>query len=179
MSFISYRLEEAEDEEFEDVETMSKAVCDPDSGDAAIDLLARGLVVNNNRHVALEATLRVPEPVWRRLYKFQKTALKWLWELHSQRCGGILGDEMGLGKTVQVAAYLATLSYSRGRSPGVGHIGLGPVLIVAPLTLISQWVSELHTWWPYFRVNVLHEIGNLLSGDLNFQNFRSHLSNPD
>ena len=24
-----------------------------------------------------------------------------MWELHTQRAGGIVGDEMGLGKTVQ------------------------------------------------------------------------------
>lgn len=28
--------------------------------------------------------------------------VKWLWELHTQRVGGIIGDEMGLGKTIQV-----------------------------------------------------------------------------
>jgi hypothetical protein len=29
-----------------------------------------------------------------RLYDYQQTAVKWLWELHTQHCGGILGDEM-------------------------------------------------------------------------------------
>lgn len=24
--------------------------------------------------------------------------MKWLWELHEQKCGGIIADEMGLGK---------------------------------------------------------------------------------
>jgi len=28
--------------------------------------------------------------------------IRWLWELHQRKVGGILGDEMGLGKTVQV-----------------------------------------------------------------------------
>lgn len=32
--------------------------------------------------------------------------LKWMWELHTQRAGGIIGDEMGLGKTVQVTPTL-------------------------------------------------------------------------
>ena len=31
-----------------------------------------------------------------------RTGLTWLWELHCQRAGGIIGDEMGLGKTIQV-----------------------------------------------------------------------------
>ena len=40
----------------------------------------------------LDGGLRIPNDIWNRLYKFQKTGVKWLWELHGQRCGGILGD---------------------------------------------------------------------------------------
>ena len=75
---------------------------------------------------------------------------------------------MGLGKTVQIIAYLASLRYSRVRSIGFSYIGLGPVLIVTPLTLISQWVTECHNWWPYFRVCVLHEIGDYENVELIF-----------
>ena len=32
---------------------------------------------------------------------FRWAGVKWMWELHTQRAGGIVGDEMGLGKTVQ------------------------------------------------------------------------------
>ena len=28
--------------------------------------------------------------------------VRWMWQLHKQGAGGIVGDEMGLGKTVQV-----------------------------------------------------------------------------
>ncbi len=52
--------------------------------------------------VMLDGGLRVPGALWGRLFAYQRTGLKWLWELHGQRVGGILGDEMGLGKTVQV-----------------------------------------------------------------------------
>ena len=37
--------------------------------------------------------------------------------------------------------------------------GLGPVLIVCPVTVLHQWVQEFHIWWPDFRVAVLHETG--------------------
>ena len=40
--------------------------------------------------------------IYTRLFDYQKTGVKWLWELHTQRAGGIIGDEMGLGKTIQV-----------------------------------------------------------------------------
>jgi len=41
--------------------------------------------------------------------------VRWLWELHGQQAGGILGDEMGLGKTVQVIGLLAGLHHSKLR----------------------------------------------------------------
>lgn len=154
-----------EDMELNDPDEMSKSINDEldvnENTDNKIDLTNKNIIINNNRHVELDSSLKVPENIWNKLYKFQKTGLKWLWELHLQRCGGILGDEMGLGKTVQISAYLASLKYSRIRSVGFNYIGLGPVLIITPLTLIGQWVNELHNWWPYFRVNVLHEIGKL------------------
>ena len=49
----------------------------------------------------LEYGLRVPGRLWRRLFVHQRTSLEWLWELHRQEVGGIIGDEMGLGKTLQ------------------------------------------------------------------------------
>lgn len=39
------------------------------------------------------------------------------------------------------------------------EVGLGPVLIVCPATVLHQWVSEFHSWWPQFRVAVLHDTG--------------------
>lgn len=45
-------------------------------------------------------------------FRYQQTALHWLYELHEQKTGGIMGDEMGLGKTIQVIAFLAALQYS-------------------------------------------------------------------
>lgn len=36
------------------------------------------------------------------LYPHQRDGLNWLWSLHCQGKGGILGDDMGLGKTMQV-----------------------------------------------------------------------------
>ena len=42
--------------------------------------------------------------------------MKWLWELHTQLAGGVVGDEMGLGKTIQMIAFLAGLKISNLRS---------------------------------------------------------------
>lgn len=63
--------------------------------------------------MTLSGGLKMPREIWRGLYAYQRTGVKWLWELHNQEVGGILGDEMGLGKTVQIIALLAALQYSR------------------------------------------------------------------
>lgn len=53
--------------------------------------------------VVFDGGFRVPGSIWSQLFDFQRTGVKWLWELHNQRAGGIIGDEMGLGKTIQVS----------------------------------------------------------------------------
>ncbi|NXI58608.1 ERCC6 protein, partial [Chloroceryle aenea] len=116
-----------------------------------------------------EEGFKVPGFLFKKLFKYQQTGVRWLWELHCQQAGGILGDEMGLGKTIQIIAFLAGLSYSKIRTRGSNYRqvllcrlyqGLGPTLIVCPATVMHQWVKEFHTWWPPFRVAVLHETGS-------------------
>ncbi|KAL6940118.1 hypothetical protein ACO0QE_004007 [Hanseniaspora vineae] len=95
---------------------------------------------------------KIPGEIFAKLFNYQKTAVQWLWELHQQNCGGILGDEMGLGKTIQIIAFLASLHHSKKLNK--------PILIVCPATLMKQWVSELHFWWPPFRSIILHSVGS-------------------
>ncbi|XP_063814673.1 DNA excision repair protein ERCC-6 isoform X2 [Pseudophryne corroboree] len=112
--------------------------------------------------VEFDEGFHVPGSLWKKLYKYQQTGVRWLWELHCQQAGGILGDEMGLGKTIQIIAFLAGLSYSRIRTRGSDYRyeGLGPSIIVCPATVMYQWVKEFHTWWPQLRIAVLHETGS-------------------
>lgn len=35
-----------------------------------------------------------------------------------------------------------------------------PVIVVAPATVLRQWVNEFHRWWPPFRVSILHSSGS-------------------
>ncbi|XP_051837841.1 DNA excision repair protein ERCC-6 [Antechinus flavipes] len=109
-----------------------------------------------------EEGFRMPGFLFKKLFKYQQTGVRWLWELHCQQAGGILGDEMGLGKTIQIIAFLAGLSYSKIRTRGSNYRfeGLGPTVIVCPTTVMHQWVREFHTWWPPFRVAILHETGS-------------------
>ncbi|KAJ5348347.1 uncharacterized protein MYU51_015153 [Penicillium brevicompactum] len=100
----------------------------------------------------LDNGLRVPGDISRFLFPYQKTGVQWLWELHQQSVGGIIGDEMGLGKTIQAIAYLASLHHSQKLTK--------PAIIVCPATLMKQWVNEFHRWWPAFRVSILHSSGS-------------------
>ena len=100
----------------------------------------------------LERGLKIPGDVFASLFDYQKTGVQWLWELHQQQVGGIIGDEMGLGKTIQVISFLASLHHS--------NLLHKPVLVVAPATVMKQWVNEFHRWWPALRVCILHASGS-------------------
>ncbi|KAL0145871.1 DNA dependent ATPase [Mucor lusitanicus] len=103
--------------------------------------------------IEFDGGMRVPGELWDCLFDYQKTCVQWLWELHRQKVGGILGDEMGLGKTIQVIAFLSGLYYSQILGPGQ------PSIIVCPATVMKQWVQEFHKWWPPLRVAILHSSG--------------------
>ena len=107
----------------------------------------------NFEDVEFDNGMRVPGELWDCLFDYQKTCVQWLWELHQQHVGGILGDEMGLGKTIQVIAFLSSLYYSKKLGPGQ------PSIIVCPATVMKQWVQEFHKWWPPTRVAILHASG--------------------
>lgn len=108
----------------------------------------------------LNNDFKIPGDIFSMLFKYQKTCVQWLYELYRQKSGGIIGDEMGLGKTIQLIAFLASLHHS-------GKLK-GPVLVVCPATVMKQWCSEIHAWWPPFRTIILHSIG---SGMINKKKF--------
>ncbi|KAL4875453.1 SNF2 family N-terminal domain-containing protein [Aspergillus karnatakaensis] len=100
----------------------------------------------------LDNGYRVPGDIHPLLFDYQKTGVQWMWELHQQQVGGIIGDEMGLGKTIQAIAFLAGLHYSKKLTK--------PIVVVCPATVMKQWVNEFHRWWPPFRVSILHTSGS-------------------
>ncbi|KAH8910314.1 hypothetical protein BR93DRAFT_943976 [Coniochaeta sp. PMI_546] len=108
-----------------------------------------------------ENGLKLPGDIYPSLFDYQKTGVQWLAELYAQKVGGIIGDEMGLGKTVQLISFVAALHYSKMLDR--------PVIVVAPATVLRQWVNEFHRWWPPLRVSILHSSG---SGMLNVQSER-------
>jgi DNA excision repair protein ERCC-6 len=65
---------------------------------------AEGAAAADAADAVFDGGFKVPGSIWSELFGYQRTGVKWLWELHNQRAGGIIGDEMGLGKTIQVGA---------------------------------------------------------------------------
>ncbi|BFZ61494.1 Putative ATPase [Saitoella coloradoensis] len=94
------------------------------------------------------ASARQPELVTGGILKdYQLAGLEWMVSLYENGLNGILADEMGLGKTLQTIAFLAFL-----RGKGI-H---GPFLVVAPLSTLSNWVSEFHRFTPDIPVCLYH-----------------------
>ncbi|KAF4974694.1 hypothetical protein FZEAL_8431 [Fusarium zealandicum] len=79
---------------------------------------------------------------------YQLEGLTWMYEICSQGMSGILADEMGLGKTVQTIALIALLREQEAY--------LGPHLIVAPLSTLSNWMDEFAKWTPSIPVVMYH-----------------------
>ena len=78
------------------------------------------------------------------LRPYQRDGLGWLGFLERFGFGGCLADDMGLGKTIQVLAHL-----DARRATGVAS---GPSLVVAPRSVIFNWMSEAERFVPDLRV---------------------------
>lgn len=76
------------------------------------------------------------------LYRYQRSGVAWLLRHES----AILADDMGLGKTVQVIAAVRRL---------YRHNRIGSCLVVAPRTLIPNWIAEVGAWAPELLVERL------------------------
>ncbi len=85
-----------------------------------------------------------PESFQGELRGYQREGLAWLDFLREFGCGGCLADDMGLGKTVQVLAML-----EERRVDGSAH---GPALVVAPRSVVFNWVDEAARFTPELKV---------------------------
>jgi len=77
------------------------------------------------------------------LKEYQLEGLTWLTCLYATGLSGLLADEMGLGKTIQVIAFVAWLQENNL---------FGPILILGPLSTVSNWVNEFQQWAPKIPV---------------------------
>ncbi len=116
-------------------ETVQELLC--------IDDDVRGMIRDLRDPGAL--AMRSPAALHGKLRPYQKTGYQWLCTLDHYGLGGILADDMGLGKTIQAIAYVIML-WQRSKKPS---------LIIAPTSLVYNWLSEFEKFAPRLPVLVL------------------------
>ena len=84
----------------------------------------------------------VPSTLQAELRPYQVDGHRWLARLSRWGAGACLADDMGLGKTVQTLAVLLD------RAPG------GAALVVAPTSVVANWVDEARRFAPTLNVKV-------------------------
>ena len=90
------------------------------------------------------AMVAVPLGLRAELRPYQQAGYAWVSHLLDAGLGGILADDMGLGKTLQTLAGVLRLK-EEGR---LDH----PVLVVAPTSVLSAWVTEAARFTPGLTV---------------------------
>ena len=90
----------------------------------------------------------IPRGLQATLRPYQRAGLGWLNAIATHGLCGILADDMGLGKTLQTLAHILWLRQSRRLT--------GPVLVVAPTSLLLNWAREAKRFTPRLNVRVWH-----------------------
>ncbi|WP_046771664.1 DEAD/DEAH box helicase [Jiangella alkaliphila] len=85
-----------------------------------------------------------PTTLRAQLRPYQLDGYRWLTFLWENGLGGILADDMGLGKTLQT---LALICHAKQADPD-----MPPFLVVAPTSVVSNWVTEAARFAPGLTV---------------------------
>lgn len=86
----------------------------------------------------------VPESLVGVLRDYQSYGYQWMKTLAFYRFGGILADDMGLGKTVQAITFIVSVLHEIRQHDG-------PALVVAPASLMYNWLNEFERFAPQVR----------------------------
>jgi superfamily II DNA or RNA helicase len=90
----------------------------------------------------------LPDDLTAELRVYQQQGIDWLCFLREAGLGGLLADDMGLGKTIQALCALPARS-----------------LVVAPTSLLHNWIDEMERFRPGLRWNLYHGPKRLLDED--------------
>jgi superfamily II DNA or RNA helicase len=126
-----------------------------DGADVTLDEAA-SRVRERLRAVSVSPSPRVAPGLECTLRPYQEAGLAWLQFLDELGVGGVLADDMGLGKTVTTLAYLSERKAREGAKP---------TLVVAPSSVLGNWVRECERFAPGLRAAVMHgaQRGDLLA----------------
>ncbi|GAA3692624.1 DEAD/DEAH box helicase [Terrabacter ginsenosidimutans] len=166
-SGVFFRLDRPELHRLRDLIEEARDIADPETGGLRLsahhadlwdELVALGVVDEQSARWAanvealgsLESgpVAEVPPDLRATLRPYQLDGYRWLARLWDARIGGILADDMGLGKTLQVIAALVR-AHDRGELGDGGPDARGPVLVVAPTSVVGTWMGELETFAPH------------------------------
>jgi superfamily II DNA or RNA helicase len=95
-----------------------------------------------------------PRNLKAQLRPYQEQGFQWLWFLHEIGSGGVLADDMGLGKTVQTLALLLAVKAEDAKVEGKRKPF--KALIVAPTSVVTNWLREMDRFAPSLRHALWH-----------------------
>jgi superfamily II DNA or RNA helicase len=100
----------------------------------------------------------VPSGLAATLRDYQVRGYRWLETLRRNRLGGILADDMGLGKTLQVIAMMLAAQEDAAAQGEDGTLArVAPFLVVAPTSVVGNWVREIERFAPGLRARAVTE----------------------
>jgi SNF2 family DNA or RNA helicase len=82
------------------------------------------------------------------LREYQKRGVSWLQYLEALGLNGCLADDMGLGKSVQVITRLVNEKEAME--------SVSPTLLIAPTSVVGNWVHEIAKFAPHLRAMIHH-----------------------
>ena len=95
-----------------------------------------------------EKMIFLPQPTTLngQLRPYQKYGFSWLTFFRRWGLGAVLADDMGLGKTIQALALILNEKENYGEKLP------GPILLVCPTSVVTNWQREAHRFAPSIKL---------------------------
>ncbi len=130
---------------------LVKDIIEGEGGDEQQFVVQDDLQRYSSNLVHWGGAIKIPAGLNAKLRRYQEDGFSWLFNIYNNKLGGILADDMGLGKSIQtITLILEAVKNGEER----------PFLIVAPSSLVFNWVNEIKKFAPglsYFSADVSPE----------------------